>query len=270
VSANPPSPTKLFDLSGKVAVVTGGSRGLGRVVATGYAQAGADVVVASRKLEACEAVADDIRKLGRRALPVAYHAGHWEDAERLTDAAYAEFGHVDILVCNAGSAPAYPSIVEISEELFDKTVAINLKGAFRLAALVGTRMREAGSGSIIFVSSVGSWSPTPRDLIYGAAKAGLNALTHGLATTLGPEVRVNAVLPGPFRTDITKAWDMKAFERAAVDAYALGRVGEPGEILGACVYLASDASTYTTSVLLNVDGGPRSEVDSSVLAKGAQ
>jgi NAD(P)-dependent dehydrogenase (short-subunit alcohol dehydrogenase family) len=269
VSEDPCSAIEMFSLSGKVAVVTGGSRGLGRVIATGYAQAGADVVVASRKLDACESVAEDIRKLGRRAIAVAYHAGHWDDAERLAEAAYAEFGNVDILVCNAGSAPVYPSITEVSEELFDKTIAINLKGAFRLAALVGTRMRALGRGSIIFVSSVGSWTPTPHDLIYGAAKAGLNALTHGLATTLGPEVRVNAVLPGPFRTDITKSWDMAAFERAALDAYALGRVGEPAEILGACLYLASDASTYTTGVLLNVDGGPRTGGNPATLVKGS-
>jgi NAD(P)-dependent dehydrogenase (short-subunit alcohol dehydrogenase family) len=232
------------------------------------ALSGADVVVASRKLDACESVAEDIRKLGRRAMAVAYHAGHWDDAERLVQKAYAEFGHVDILVCNAGSASVYPSITEVSEELFDKTIAINLKGAFRFAALVGTRMRACGGGSIIFVSSVGSWAPTSHDLIYGAAKAGLNALTRGLAATLGPEVRVNAVLPGPFRTDITKSWDMPAFDRAAVDAYAMRRVGEPEEILGACLYLASDASTYTTGVLLNVDGGPRTGVNPAALAKG--
>lgn len=260
MSALPPVPAQLFDLSGRVAVVTGGSRGLGREIALGYAQAGADVVIASRKLDACEAVAEEVRAVGRRAFPFAYHAGHWDEADRLADAAYAEFGRVDILVCNAGSAPMYPSITEITEELFDKTMAINMKGAFRLATLVGTRMQAAGRGSIIFISSVGSLMPTPRDLIYGAAKASINAFAHGLSRTLGPQVRVNAVLPGPFRTDITKAWDIEAFEAEAVTAYSLSRVGEPDEIVGTCLYLGSDASSYTTGVLLRVDGGPRKEM----------
>jgi NAD(P)-dependent dehydrogenase (short-subunit alcohol dehydrogenase family) len=187
------SPFNLFDLSGRTAVVTGGSRGLGREVVLAYAQAGADVVIASRKLDGCEAVAAEVKSLGRRALQVAYNASDWSDAAKLTEVVYSEYDKVDILVCNAGSAPTYPSPMEITEALFDKTVATNLRGPFRLATLVGDRMQLAGSGSIIFVSSISSWSTTPRDLIYGAAKAGVNAITHGLATALGPQVRVNAV-----------------------------------------------------------------------------
>ncbi|TFH19424.1 MAG: SDR family NAD(P)-dependent oxidoreductase, partial [Acidimicrobiales bacterium] len=176
----------LFDLTGRVAVVTGGSRGLGRAMALAFAERGADVIVASRKLEACEAAAREIELLGRRALPVAYHAGIWDDSQRLYDTVYNEFGRCDVLVNNAGMSPLYPSVDAISEALYDKVMDVNLKGPFRLSALVGTRMAgpdHGGSdgGSIIFVSSIASHRPSPNELVYGAARAGINNLTYGLA-----------------------------------------------------------------------------------------
>jgi len=252
----------LFDLTGRVAVVTGGSRGLGRAMALAFAERGADVVVASRKLEACEAAAHEIELLGRRALPVAYHAGLWDDSQRLYDTVYDEFGRCDVLVNNAGMSPLYPSVDAISEALYDKVMDVNLKGPFRLSALIGTRMAgpdHGGSngGSIIFVSSIASHRPSPDELVYGAAKAGVNNLTYGLARTLGPRVRVNCIAPGPFFTDISTAWDLDAFERSAKAAFALGRGGEPHEIVGTALYLASDASSYTTGTVIDVDGGPR-------------
>jgi NAD(P)-dependent dehydrogenase (short-subunit alcohol dehydrogenase family) len=247
----------LFDLTGKVAVVTGGSRGLGREMVLAFAERGADVVIASRKLDNCEAVADEVRALGRRALAVAYHAASWQGADDLAAAAYAEFGKVDVLVNNAGMSPLYPSVDAVSEDLFDKVVGVNLKGPFRLSAIVGTRMVADGGGSIVFVSSIASQRPSPVELVYGAAKAGVNNLAYGLARTLGPTVRVNCIVPGPFLTDISKAWDMESFTRSARAGYALGRGGEPHEIVGAALYFASDASTYTTGTTLNVDGGPR-------------
>ncbi len=247
----------LFDMTGSVAVVTGGSRGLGREMVLAFAARGADVVIASRKLENCEAVADEVRALGRRALPFAYHAASWQAADELAEAAYAEFGTVDVLVNNAGMSPLYPSVDAVSEELYDKVMGVNLKGPFRLSALVGTRMAAGDGGSIIFVSSVASQRPSPNELVYGAAKAGVNALTHGLARTLGPKVRVNCIVPGPFLTDISKAWDLEAFERNAQTAYALQRGGRPEEIVGAALYFATRASSYTTGTTLNVDGGPR-------------
>ena len=247
----------LFDLTGKVAVVTGGSRGLGREMVLAFAERGADVVIASRKLENCEAVADEVRALGRRALAVAYHAASWQGADDLAAAAYAEFGTVDVLVNNAGMSPLYPSVDAVSEDLFDKVVGVNLKGPFRLSAIVGTRMVADGGGSIVFVSSIASQRPSPVELVYGAAKAGVNNLAYGLARTLGPTVRVNCIVPGPFLTDISKAWDMESFTRSARAGYALGRGGEPHEIVGAALYFASDASSYTTGTTLNVDGGPR-------------
>ena len=247
----------LFDMTGKVAVVTGGSRGLGREMVLAFAERGADVVIASRKLENCEAVAEEVRTLGRRALAVAYHAASWQGADDLAAAAYAEFGRVDVLVKNAGMSPLYPSVDAITEDLYDKVLGVNLKGPFRLSAIVGTRMAAGDGGSIIFVSSIASQRPSPAELVYGAAKAGVNNLTYGLARTFGPKVRVNCIVPGPFLTDISKAWDMESFTKSAKSGFALQRGGEPDEIVGAALYFASDASTYTTGTTLNVDGGPR-------------
>lgn len=255
--------TNLFSLEGKVALVTGGSRGLGREMALAFADHGADVIVASRKLENCETVADEIRSRGRRALAVGYHAGSWSDADRLAAAALGEFGRVDILVNNAGMSPLYPSVAEVSEELWDKTIGVNLKGPFRLSALLGTEMCRVGAdgtvpgGVIINVSSTTSQRPSANEIIYGAAKAGVNNLTASLARAFAPHVRVNCIVPGPFLTDISKAWDLEQFAERAKSAYALQRGGEPHEIVGAALFLASDASSYVTGTLVNVDGGPR-------------
>jgi len=251
-------PRDLFDLTDRVAVVTGGSRGLGREMVLAFAARGADVVIASRKLDNCRSVAEEVEEIGRQALPVAYHAGEWADSARLADEVYQRFGRCDVLVNNAGMSPLYPSVDAITEALYDKVMAVNLKGPFRLSALIGSRMVESGTGgSIIFVSSIASRRPSEDELVYGAAKAGLNNLTYGLARTFGPAVRVNCIVPGPFLTDISRAWDLEAFrERAATD-FALGRGGEPHEIVGAALYLSSDASSYTTGALIDVDGGPR-------------
>ena len=247
---------KTFDLTGKVAVVTGGSRGLGREMVLAFASCGADVVIASRKIDNCNAVADEVRALGRRALAVGYHAASWSDADMLAERAYNEFGHVDVLVNNAGMSPLYPSLSDVSEELFDKVIGVNLKGPFRLSTNIGTRMVAAGAGSIINVSSISSHRPSPNEAPYAAAKAGINSLTKSLAAAFGPKVRVNCIVPGPFLTDISKAWDLPAFTEHAKSAYALGRGGEPHEVVGAALYFASDASSYTTGALLDIDGLP--------------
>lgn len=252
-----PNTPGMFDLAGKVAVVTGGSRGLGREMVRAFAAHGADVVVASRKIDNCRSVAAEVVSLGRRALPFAYHAASWSDADALADAAYAEFGRVDVLVNNAGMSPLYPSLADVSEELFDKVIGVNLKGPFRLSANIGTRMIASGGGSIINVSSVASHRPSPGEAPYAAAKAGINSLTRSLAAAFGPTVRVNCIVPGPFLTDISKAWDMHTFTEHAKAAYALGRGGEPHEIVGAALYFASSASSYTTGALLDIDGLPR-------------
>lgn len=245
----------MFDLTGRVAVITGGSRGLGREMALAFADHGADVVVASRKLDNCETVANLIEQKGRSALAHACHVGRWHDLEGLVEAAYQRFGKVDILVNNAGLSPLYPSLDEISEELFDKVIALNLKGPFRLSALIGKRMQEQGRGSIINISSIAAVTPSPSAEPYGAAKAGLNAITRSFAYALGPQVRVNSIMAGPFLTDISKAWDMERFEVRAKQGIPLARGGEPHEIVGAALYLASDASSYTTGSIMTVDGG---------------
>src|SRR3712207_6447457 len=170
------------DLSGKVALVTGGSRGLGREMVLGLAAAGADVVVASRDLASCEKTAAEVRETtGRRALPVSAHVGRWEGLDELVDTVHGEFGRVDVLVNNAGMSPRYDTVADVSEVLFDKVLGVNLKGPFRLAALVGTRMAAGEGGSIINVSSTGAVRPRADIVPYAAAKAGLNAVTVGLA-----------------------------------------------------------------------------------------
>ncbi|NKC12085.1 MAG: glucose 1-dehydrogenase [Gammaproteobacteria bacterium] len=245
----------LFGLSGKIALITGGSRGLGREMALAFADFGADVIVTSRKLDNCEAVAREVRSRGRKALAHACHIGQWEQIGELVDAAYAQFGQVDVLVNNAGLSPLYPSLTDISETLFDKVVALNLKGPFRLSALIGERMAAANGGSIINVSSTAAVTPSPSAEPYGAAKAGLNALTRSLAYAYGPKVKVNAIMPGPFLTDISKAWDMERFQERAQRMVPLRRGGQPNEIVGAALYFASDASSFTTGSVLAVDGG---------------
>jgi NAD(P)-dependent dehydrogenase (short-subunit alcohol dehydrogenase family) len=244
----------LFDMSGRVAVVTGGTRGLGLVMVHAFASAGADVVVVSRKADACDEVAATLCAVGVRAAGYACHMGRWGELEPLVDGVYRDFGRIDVLVNNAGISPRYDRLTDVTEELFDKVIAVNLKGPFRLAALVGERMVADGGGAIINVSSTGAVRPTSDIVPYAAAKAGVNAMTVGLAHAFGPTVRVNAVMPGPFLTTISHAWDMETFRERA-RTFPLRRAGASDEIAGAVLYLASDASTYTTGSVLTVDGG---------------
>ena len=249
------APGKLFDLHGKVAVVTGGSRGIGRAVAEGLATAGADVVVASRKRESCETAAGEIAAAtGRRTLGVAFHVGRWEDCDRLAETVYAEFGRCDVLVNNAGMSPAYGDLVGVTEELYDKVHAVNAKGPFRLSALLGTRMAAAEGGSIINVSTVGALRPTPGDLPYAMAKAALNAMTLGLAGAWSPKVRANLVLPSASETDLTAGWPADTKARIA-ESNPMRRLGQPEDMVGVCVFLASDAASYVNGAQVPVDGG---------------
>lgn len=243
----------LFDFSGKVALVTGGSRGLGRCMAMALAERGADVIVVSRKIEACEAVATEIRALGRRAMAHAAHCGRWDEIDALIEAAYAAFGRIDILINNAGMGPACPSH-EVTEALFDSVLNLNFKGPFRLASQVGWRMSQGDGGAIINISSTASLHAIPGVVPYGGAKAAINAMSLSLAREYAPKVRVNTLVPGPFLTDISKAWTEEARSEQPV---ALGRPGEPQEIITAALMLASPASSYTTGALVQVDGGPR-------------
>jgi NAD(P)-dependent dehydrogenase (short-subunit alcohol dehydrogenase family) len=242
---------ELFDLSGKVALVTGGSRGLGRQMVLAFAERGADVIIASRKRENCEAVADEARALGRRALAVSVHAAKWDAIDRLIEVSYAEMGRVDILVNNAGMSPPMPSH-DVTEALFDSVVGLNFKGPFRLASQVAKRMYDGDGGVIVNVSSSGALMPLPYVIPYGSAKAALNAMTRSLAAEYGPKVRVNTLSPGPFLTDIADAWP--AEQRESTPS-AIGRPGRPEEIVTAALFLVSPASSYTTGAIVRVDGG---------------
>jgi NAD(P)-dependent dehydrogenase (short-subunit alcohol dehydrogenase family) len=245
-------PNALFDLSGKVSLVTGGSRGLGLQMVLAFAARGADVVIASRKLDACEAAAAKVRALGRKTLALSVHAGRWKEIDQMLDAVYDRFGRIDILVNNAGMSPAEASH-KVSEHLFDSVVNLNFKGPFRLAARVAERMRAGDGGVIINISSSAATRPTsPGIAVYGAAKAAMNAMTVSLAREYGPKVRINAIAPGPFLTDIADAWPE---ELRKTRPNTLGRPGRPDEIVTAALYLASPASSFTTGSVITVDGG---------------
>ena len=244
--------TDLFDLSGKVALVTGGSRGLGYQMVKAFAAHGADVFITSRKLDACQKVAAEVEAMGRKARAYACNVANWQELEGLADAAYAAFGKVDILVNNAGSSPLAPSSLATPEQLFDRIVSLNFKGPFRLMSLVGSRMAAGEGGSIINISSAGALRPRPQIAPYAGAKAALNAITEAFAFEYGPKVRVNTISPGRFLTDVSKAWPEEHKKNATA---ALKRSGRPEEIVTAALYLASSASSFTTGSLVRVDGG---------------
>ncbi len=245
-----------FDFSGKVVVITGGSRGIGHALALGFAAAGARLAVASRKLESCEATVREIRALGSDASAHAVHVGKWQDCDRLAEEVYARWGRADVLINNAGISPLAPSSVETSEELFDKIIGVNLKGPFRLSALFGSRMAAGEGGSIINISSTAAIRPDPETAPYASAKAGLNILTVALAKEYGPKVRVNCIMCGPFHTDISRGWSRtEDFAQRAKRMFPLQRAGEPEEVVGAALYLASAAASFTTGAILTIDGG---------------
>ncbi|MGF0312282.1 SDR family NAD(P)-dependent oxidoreductase [Rhodococcus sp. IEGM1428] len=242
-------------LDGKVALVTGASRGLGLAIARGLKDAGATVIVSSRKLEACESAVASLGDAGPgSAHPYALHVGNWDSIEPAVDDIIAQFGGLDIVVNNAGIAPLAENLVSVTEGLWDKTIEVNLKGPFRLMAVAGDRMVTAGGGSIINISSIGAERPSPPEAMYAAAKNGLNALTRAFAQEYAPTVRVNCVMPGGFATDMSENWD-EEFIGKIVDRLPAGRLGRPDEIAGLITHLASDEAGYTTGAIIPVDGG---------------
>ena len=242
----------LFDFSGKVVLITGATRGLGYRMARAFAERGADLVVASRRQEACDTVAAEFVAMGRQALPVACHVARWGDLDRLVEAAYARFGRVDVLINNAGMSPLTDTPSDVTEELFDKIIGVNFKGPFRLCALVGKRMADAGGGCIINISSSASLRPLANAIPYSGAKAALNTLAAGFGAEFGGKVRLNTLSAGPFLTDISESWPEEYRTRAAS---VIGRPGNPEEIVTAALFLASPASSFVASALLRVDGG---------------
>jgi NAD(P)-dependent dehydrogenase (short-subunit alcohol dehydrogenase family) len=246
---------RYFDLTDKVILVTGGSRGLGFAMCRAFAEAGATVVISSRKADSCALAAELIaRDTGRTCLPIACHVGDWHACDALVETVYEKYDRIDVLVNNAGMSPAYASPATVTRELFDKVIGVNLAGPFRLSAIVGEQMARGAGGSIINVSSIAAVAPSASELPYAAAKAGLNNLTQGLAHTFGPKVRCNCIMPGPFLTDISNAWSEEV-KSAMTALVPLGRAGQPEEIIGAALYLASDASRYTNGAIIKVDGG---------------
>lgn len=245
-----------LDMSGKIVLVTGGSRGLGRAMSLGFAEQGADIAISSRDIDSCRKTAAEVEALGRKAFVYACHVGQWDKLDGLVDAVYDYFGRIDILINNAGIAPTAPSLLETSEELFDKIISVNLKGPFRLSALVGSRMAAGEGGSIINISSIASVRPSVQTAIYAGAKSALNTITKAFAYEYAPKVRVNCIVCGPFHTDISKGWSRsEEFENLAKTHYALQRAGEPEEIVSTALYLASDATSFTTASVIRVDGG---------------
>lgn len=241
--------------AGKVVVVTGGSKGLGRAMAIGFADAGAEVVVASRKISGCTEVAETIRGKGGKAIALRCHVGDWDECQHLVHEIVGAFGQIDVLVNNAGIAPVPPSLSGITEELVDKTVAVNLKGPLRLMGLAAEHMPPGSA--IINVSSKASLRPTPATIVYAAAKSGLNAITKAASQELGPlGIRVNAVVCGPFHSEsFDKVIPTAEAEQALARRVSLGRIARAEEIIGTALFLGSEASSYMTGALLELDGG---------------
>ncbi len=248
----------LFDLSGKVALVTGSSRGIGRAIALRLAQHGARVVVSSRKAEACEAVAAEIRRQGGEALVVPCNISDKAQLQALVDATLAAWGRIDVLVCNAAVNPYFGPSAGIPDDAFDKIMHSNIKSNHWLCNMVAPGMAARGEGgSIIIISSVGGLIGSSVIGAYGISKAADMALARNLAVEWGDKaIRANCIAPGLIKTDFARAlWENPDIARQATRGYALKRIGEPDEIAGAAVFLAARAGSFTTGQTLVIDGG---------------
>ncbi len=247
----------MFRLDGKVALITGASKGIGEAIAHGLAAFGASVVVSSRKQDAVDAVAAAIREAGGDATAIAANVGNADDIEALVAATVEACGGLDILVNNAAANPVYGPLQNTDARAFDKIVDVNLKGPFELAKLAHPLMKSRGGGSIINVSSIGGLVPESNIGIYSVSKAAIISLTKAMAQDWGGDnIRANAICPGLIRTRFSEAlWSDADTSARFVERIALGRIGEPGDLVGLAVYLASDAAAYCSGAYFLVDGG---------------
>jgi len=254
-----PEPGQLnkFSLSGKVAIVTGAARGIGKSIALAFAEAGADIVIDDRKLEDMEEVVSEISKLGRQVLPVAANLRHLEEIDRLVKETMDRFGRIDVLANNVGTNAVFGSVFDVDEKAWDITLGVNLKGYFFLSQAVGKVMKEKGAGAIVNISSCGGIKPDIGSGVYCISKAGVIMLTQVLAQEWGQyNIRVNAIAPGRTKTRFSQViWSDPATLSEYEEDIALGRWAEPQEMAGAALFLASDAASYITGQTLSVDGG---------------
>jgi dehydrogenase/reductase SDR family protein 4 len=246
-----------FSLEGRVAIITGGSRGIGQAIAEGFAEMGAKVVLASRKAEALEEVRKGIEAAGGEAFVIPTHMGDMEGINRLVQGTLDKYGTIDILVNNAATNPIFCGTSEVEEPAFDKIMEVNVKGLFFLSQQVGKVMCEKGSGSVVNISSEAAFCPTPFLGVYSMSKSAVNMLTKVFAQEWGPKgVRVNAIAPGLVKTHFSEAlWGNEAILQAALTSIPLGRMAEPDEMVGLTIFLASDASKYITGQVVLIDGG---------------
>ena len=247
----------LFSLEGKVALITGSTKGIGKAIAHRMAEQGAKVVISSRNQDACDEVAAELRGQGLKAIGVACNINYQEQLENLAKTASAEYGKIDILVCNAALNPFFGPSQEIPDEAFDKVMHANIGSVHRLCKLVIPGMAEAGGGAVIIVSSIGGLKGTDALGAYAISKAADMQIARNLAVEWGPKnIRVNCIAPGLVRTDFARAlWENPEIYEATVSKYPLRRIGEPDEIAGAAVLLASDAGSFTTGQTIVIDGG---------------
>jgi NAD(P)-dependent dehydrogenase (short-subunit alcohol dehydrogenase family) len=252
-----------FSLERKTAIVTGGSRGIGKAVALGFAKAGAKVVLTSRKINDLEANAAEIKAFGGEAFPVQAHLGKMEEINRMVTTVMDRFGRIDILVNNAGASPAMGTVLDSDERLWGTIMNLNLKGLYFTSQAVARVMKKQGGGKIINIASIDGFIPEPGVSVYSISKAGVRMITRAFALELAPfNIQVNTIAPGPISTKMLDShWfhlppeEARKEKEAMAKMTPMGRIGEPDEIAGAAIYLASDASSYTTGAEIVIDGG---------------
>ena len=252
-----------FSLKGKTAIVTGSSRGIGKAIALGFAKAGAKVALTSRKMNDLEANAAEIKTFGGEAFPIQAHLGKMEEINRMVGLVMDRFGRIDILVNNAGSSPAMGTVFDSDERLWETIMNLNLRGLYFTSQAVAKVMKKQGGGKLINIASIDGFKPEPGVSVYSISKAGVRMITKAFALELAPfNIQVNAIAPGPISTKMLDShWfhlsqeEAKKQKEAMAKMTPMGRIGEPDEIVGAAIYLASDASSYTTGAEIVIDGG---------------